>query len=169
MSDLKRLYEFWEEKPLTEKPMLAGRHDQKETLQIVRAMCKSMNIPVPKIKFVKALPKVQEHSMYAHYDFDRNIMYINESMNKNFDEFLKTLLHELYHAKDAKKYGKKFQKEYEKEIAMFQALNPDKADEWYKHNSFEINAEKFAQKNWKKWKKAYGKIQMRKHLDNDGF
>ena len=52
---------------------------------------------------------------------------------------------------------------------MFQALNPDKADEWYKHNSFEINAEKFAQKNWKKWKKAYGKIQMRKHLDNDGF
>jgi len=166
---LKKLYEFWEEKPLTEKPMLAGRHDQKETLQIVRAMSKSMGIAVPKIKFVKSLPKVEEHSMYAHYDFDRNIMYINESMNKNFDEFLKTLLHELYHAKDAKKYGSKFQKEYEKEIAYFQALNPDKADEWYKHNSFEINAEKFAQKNWKKWKKAYGKIQMRKHLDNDGF
>ena len=90
-------------------------------------------------------------------------------MNKDADEFLKTLLHELYHAKDAKKYGKKFQQEYEKEIAYFQALNPDKADEWYSNNSFEINAEKFAQKNYRKWQKVYDKVQMRKHLDNDGF
>ena len=169
MTKLKRLYEFWEEKPLTEKPRLAGRHDQKETLQIVRAMCKDMGIPVPKIKFVNSLPKVENHSMYAHYDFDRNILIINESMNKDADEFLKTLLHELYHAKDRKKYGSKFQKEYEKEIAMFQALNPDKADEWYDNNSFEINAEKFAQKNYRKWQKVYDKVQMRKHLDNDGF
>ena len=169
MTKLKKIYEFWEKKPLTEKPRLAGRHDQKETLQIVRAMCKDMGIPVPKIKFVKSLPKVENHSMYAHYDFDRNILIINEAMNKDADEFLKTLLHELYHAKDAKKYGSKFQKEYEKEIAYFQALNPDKADEWYNNNSFEINAEKFAQKNWKKWTKVYDKIQMRKHLDNDGF
>ena len=33
----------------------------------------------------------------------------------------------------------------------------------------EPHAEKFAQKNYKKWKKVYDKVQMRKHLDNDGF
>ena len=169
MGDLKRLYEFWTKDTLVEKPMLAGRHDQKETLQIIRAMSKSMGIPVPKVKFKKALPKTDGHSMYAHYDFDRNVMYINESMNKNFDEFLKTILHELYHAKDAKKYGKKFSKEYEKEISIYMAKNPGKEDDWYKNNSFEVNAEKFAQSNWKKWKNAYDTIQMRKNPENDGF
>ena len=78
--------------------------------------------------------------------------------NKDADEFLKTLLHELYHAKDRKKYGSKFQKEYEKEIAMFQALNPDKADEWYENNSFEIAAEKFAVEITKIVERILGKI-----------
>ena len=165
MGDLKKIYEFWTKDILVEKPMLAGRHDQKETLQIVRAMCKSMNVPVPRIIFKKSLPK----SMYAHYDWDDNIMFINESMNKNLDDFLKTILHELYHAKDAKKLGKNFREKYEMEIAQWQAENPNKEDEWYKNNSFEQNAEKFAQKNWKKWKKVYNDIQMRKNTENDGF
>ena len=78
-------------------------------------------------------------------------------MNKDADEFLKTLLHELYHAKDAKKYGSKFQKEYEKEIAMFQAMNPGKEDDWYDYISYETEAEEFGQKNWNKWKNKFKK------------
>jgi len=169
MGDLKRLYEFWTKDTLVEKPMLAGRHDQKETLQIMRAMCKSMKIPVPKVQFKSSMKKIDNHLMYAHFDWEDNMMYINKSMNKNLDDFLKTILHELYHAKDYKRLGKKFADAYEMEIAQWQAENPGKEDDWYKNNSFEIKAEKFAQQNWKKWKKVYNTIQMRKNPEDDGF
>tara|TARA_Y100001963_G_scaffold84692_1_gene117356 strand:- start:1508 stop:1987 length:480 start_codon:yes stop_codon:yes gene_type:complete len=149
--------------------LVAGRHDAKETLQILRAMSKELGVKVPAVKFSSSLPKVEGHRMFAHFDFDRNIIYINSAMNKNDDEFLKSLLHELFHAKQLKKYGRKFKDEYEKEISIFQAENPGEEDDWYKDNKFEIEAEKYAQKNWKKWKKIYDKAQMRKNPDNDGF
>ena len=170
MGELKRLYDFWTKDTLVEKSRLAGQHDQKETLQILRAMAKELGVKAPEVKFQSSLQKVDGHRLFAHFDFDRNIIYINESMNKDTDEFLKSLLHELFHAKQLKKYGSKFKQAYEMEIAQWQAENPNKKDgDWYKHNKFEIEAEKYAQQKWKKYKKVYDAIQMRKNPDDDGF
>ena len=74
-------------------------------------------------------------------------------------EFLITIIHEIRHAMDAKKYGwKKFKYMYEMEIAQWQAENPkNNLDDWYKHISFEVEAEQFGQKNWKKWHSKFKK------------
>ena len=37
------------------------------------------------------------------------------------------------------------------EIAQWQANNPGKEDDWYDYISYEIEAEQFGQKNWKRW------------------
>ena len=105
--------------------------------------------------------------MYAYYDFDRDKVYINQSMNKNLNEFLKSILHELYHVKDSRRLGKsKFVQQYEMEMSYLIGIGKDE----YNDNKFEIAAEKFAQNNYKKWVKEYkNKLQMRKNPDNDGF
>ena len=156
---------------LTEKPRLAGRHDEKETLQIVRGMSKKYGIsPVPEIKFKKSMKPAKGHKksgMYAYYDFDRDIIWINQSMNKNMNEFLKSILHELYHVKDSRRLGKsKFVQQYEMEMSYQIGIGKDE----YNDNKFEIAAEKFAQSKYKTWVKEYkNKLQMRANPDNDGF
>ena len=156
---------------LTEKPRLAGRHDEKETLEILRDMSKKYGIsPTPAVEFKKSLRPAKGHKksgMYAYYDFDRDKIYINQAMNKNLNEFLKSILHELYHVKDSRKYGKsKFIQKYEMEMNYQIGINKDE----YKDNKFEIAAEKFAQSNYKTWVKEYkNKLQMRANPENDGF
>ena len=158
-------------KDLLEKSMLAGRHDEKETLEIVRDMSKKYGIsPVPAIEFKKSLRPAKGHKksgMYAYYDFDRDKVYINQAMNKNLNEFFKSILHELYHVKDSRRLGKsKFVQQYEMEMSYLIGIGKDE----YNDNKFEIAAEKFAQNNYKKWVKEYkNKLQMRKNPDNDGF
>ena len=94
---------------------------------------------------------------YAHFDVDRGVLFLSskykEIKSSNVKSFLKTMIHEIFHAMDAKKYGVKgFKEKYEMEIAQWQAENSDKdADDWYKHIDSETNAEKFGQKNWSKW------------------
>ena len=139
--------------------LIAGKHDKAETLNLLKMMFKKYNVR-PKIQFVSSFSGKDAHSMYAHYDFDRNIINISKSMNKNPKEFLISVLHELYHAMDKKKYGKKFSQAYEMEIAKWQAENPSKADEWYKHNKFEIAAEKFGRREASKW------VKIMDHLKN---
>ena len=69
-------------------------------------------------------------------------------------EFLITILHEIYHAMDAKRYGwKKFKEMYEYEMNLMIAKGKDE----YKDNKYEIEAEKFGQKNWSKWKTRFKK------------
>ena len=63
-------------------------------------------------------------------------------------EFLITIIHEIRHAMDAKRYGwKKFKLDYEWEMNYQIAKGKDE----YKDNKYEIEAEKFGRKNWKKW------------------
>ena len=58
------------------------------------------------------------------------------------------IIHEIYHAMDAKRYGwKKFKEMYEYEMNLQIANDKDE----YKDNKYEIAAEDFGQKNWKKW------------------
>ena len=96
--------------------------------------------------------KLKAMKDYAHYDVDRGELQLSTKYsrikNSQIKEFLITILHEIYHAMDAKKYGwKKFKEMYEYEMNLQIAKGKDEYDD----NKYEIAAEKFGQKNWKKW------------------
>ena len=104
--------------------------------------------------------KVKQKSMknHAHYDVDRGTLELSTRYktikNRQLKEFLITMLHEIYHAMDAKKYGwKKFKEMYEMEMNLMVAKDKDP----YKDNKYEIQAEDFGQKNWKKWYEIFKK------------
>ena len=108
--------------------------------------------------------KVKQKSMkdHAHFDVDTGTLELSTKYKKikpsQTKEFLITIIHEIRHAMDAKKYGwRKFKDMYEMEIAKWQAENPGKEDDWYTYISYEVEAEKFGQKNWKKWKDKFKK------------
>ena len=98
--------------------------------------------------------KVKMKSMkdFAHFDVDRGVLELSTRYKiikkRDIKEFIITIIHEIYHAMDAKKYGwKKFKEMYELEMNYQIAQGRDE----YKDNKFEIEAEKFGQKNWSKW------------------
>ena len=104
--------------------------------------------------------KVKQKSMkdHAHYNVDTGTLELSTRYktikNRQLKEFLITILHEIYHAMDAKKYGwKKFKDMYEYEMNYRIANDQDE----YKDNKYEIAAEQFGQKNWKKWKTKFKK------------
>ena len=102
--------------------------------------------------------KLKSMKNHAHYDVDRGTLELSTKYktikNSQLKEFLITILHEIYHAMDAKKYGwKKFKDMYEMEMAYQIANDKDQ----YKDNKYEIEAEKFGQKNWSKWKTRFKK------------
>ena len=102
--------------------------------------------------------KLKSMKNHAHYDVDRGTLELSTKYktikNSQLKEFLITILHEIYHAMDAKKYGwKKFKEMYEMEMNYRIANNQDE----YNDNKYEIEAEKFGQKNWSKWKTRFKK------------
>ena len=118
------------------------------------------------LKFYKVQNvNVQYKSMkdFAHYDVDDGVLELSsrykEIRKSDIQDFLITMIHEIYHAMDAKKYGiKGFKEKYEMDIAQWQAENPNKnADDWYKHISSEDEAEKFGQKNFRRWLQKFKK------------
>ena len=95
---------------------------------------------------------------FAHYDVDRGQLQLSTKYktikNRQVKEFLITMIHEIYHAMDAKKYGwKKFKDMYEYEMNYRIA----KGQHEYKDNKYEIEAEEFGKKNWKKWNTKFKK------------
>ena len=137
---------------LLEKGVIAGFHDKKETMELLDKIFKDYKVK-PKIKFQRNIPKHGKRANYAHYDFDSNFIYINSAMNKNIKDFLLSVVHETWHADQAKKNGggRKFADKYEMEISQWQADNPSKENDWYKYNKYEIEAEKVAQRDYKKY------------------
>ena len=104
--------------------------------------------------------KIKQKSMkdHAHYDVDRGTLELStkyKTIKKSqVKEFLITIIHEINHAMDAKKYGwKKFKEMYEMEMNLMVAKDKDP----YKDNKYEIQAEDFGQKNWKKWYEIFKK------------
>ena len=98
--------------------------------------------------------KVKQKSMkdHAHYNVDTGTLELSTRYKtikkRQIEEFLITILQEIYHAMDAKKYGwKKFKEMYEMEMNLL----IQKGKHQYKDNKYEINAENFGKKNWKKW------------------
>ena len=104
--------------------------------------------------------KIKYKSMkdFAHYEVDDGVLLLatryKTIKKRDIKEFLITIVHETYHAMDAKKYGwKKFKDMYEYEMNYRIANNQDE----YKDNKYEIAAEDFGQKNWKKWYNKFKK------------
>jgi hypothetical protein len=117
--------------------------------QMINILLKHHKVANVKVK-LKSMPD------FAHYDVDRGTLELStkyKSIKTNqIEEFLITMLHEIYHAMDAKKYGwKKFKDMYEYEMAVQIANDKDQ----YKDNKFEIAAEDYGQKNWRKWFKRF--------------
>ena len=95
---------------------------------------------------------------FAHFDVDRGELQLStryKSVKKrDIEEFLTTIIHEIYHAMDAKRYGwKKFKEMYEMEMNYQIAMGKHQ----YKDNKFEIEAEKFGQGIWKSWSRKFKK------------
>ena len=95
---------------------------------------------------------------YAHYDVDRGILELSTRYKSigttQVKDFLITILHEIRHAMDAKRYGwRKFKDMYEYEM-NYQIAN---GKHQYKDNKYEIEAEEFGEKNWKKWYNRFKK------------
>ena len=102
--------------------------------------------------------KLKSMKNHAHYNVDTGTLELSTKYktikNRQLKEFLITILHEIYHAMDSKKYGwKKFKDMYEMEMNYRIANDQDE----YKDNKYEIEAEKFGQKNWSKWKTRFKK------------
>ena len=104
--------------------------------------------------------KVKQKSMkdHAHFNVDTGTLELStkyKTIKKSqVKDFLITIIHEINHAMDAKKYGwKKFKEMYELEMNLMVAKDKDP----YKDNKYEIQAEDFGQKNWKKWYEIFKK------------
>ena len=101
---------------------------------------------------------------YAYYVLGKGVLEISNKKGviKNAKDFLLTVLHETWHAVQATKMGwKRLRDEYEMEISKWQLENPKDMAGWMRNKreaiSFEKDAEKYAQKNWKKWHTQFKK------------
>ena len=102
--------------------------------------------------------KMKTMKDFAHYNVDTGTLELSTRYktikSSQVKEFLITIIHEIYHAMDSKKYGwKKFKEMYEMEMNLMIAKDKDE----YKDNKFEIEAEDFGQKNYRKWYRKFKK------------
>ena len=119
-----------------------------ESLRIAEFLVNHYDSKLPSgIKIVET--NFPDDSLKGDYDVDRNKIRIRTSYSKKSD-FIISVLHEIRHAMDAKDKGKnQYKKEYEMEMNTQIALGKDRYDD----NKFEIEAEKWAQKEYRKsWK-----------------
>ena len=99
---------------------------------------------------------------HAHYVVEDGVLLLSKRYKtlkpSQVKNFLITMIHEIRHAMDAKKYGwRKFRDMYEMQIAQYQAENPGNENNWYNFIPFEVEAEKFGQSNWRRWKDKFKK------------
>ena len=101
---------------------------------------------------------------YAYYVFGKGVLEISNKKGviKNEKDFIVTVLHETWHAVQATKMGwKNLRDDYEMEISKWQLENPKDMRGWMRNKreaiSFENEAEKYAQKNWKQWYSKFKK------------
>ena len=113
--------------------------------QMISTLLKHYNVGSVKMK----MKSMKDH---AHFNVDTGTLELSSRYKNIKDsqikEFLITIIHEIDHAIDAKKYGwKKFKEMYEFEMNLQVQAGKNE----YDNNEFEIKAEKFGQKDWKKW------------------
>ena len=111
--------------------------------------------------------RVRNKSMKRHadYDVDRGVLNLSTKYKalkrSQIKSFLITMIHEIRHAMDAKKYGwKRFKGMWEYEANKIEQGHYKGKSDGYWHNPYEIEAEKFGQKNWNKWYKKFKKMEL---------
>ena len=107
-----------------------------------------------KVQNIKVKHKVMKR--HANYEVEDGILYLStkyKTIKKSqIKEFLITIIHEIDHAMMAKKHGwRKFRDMWEFEANKIEQGFVKGATDAYWDNPYEIQAEKFGQKNWKKW------------------
>ena len=119
--------------------------------QMIATLLKQYKVQNVKVK----MKSMKDH---AHYNVDSGVLELSTRYKtiktRQTREFLITIIHEIYHAMDSKKYGwRKFKEMYEMEMNYLVQQGKDE----YKDNKYEIAAEDFGQKNWKKWYNKFKK------------
>ena len=119
--------------------------------QMIAILLKHYKVESVKVK----LKSMKDH---AHFDVDRGTLELSTKYktikSSQIKQFLITIIHEIRHAMDSKKYGwRKFKKMYEWEM-NYQIQN---GKDEYKDNKYEIEAEQFGQKNYRKWLQKFKK------------
>ena len=87
------------------------------------------------------------------YDFEKDIIKLRPNYSSMRD-FLITLLHEIYHAKDSKKYGKK---EFVKLYQRAGDIVANQGKDFHDDNPYEIAAERWARREVNKYIRKYNK------------
>ena len=87
----------------------------------------------------------------ADYDWIKDVIRLRSSY-PSVKEFIITVLHEIKHALDAKKMGKN---RYERAYALAGELAQQKGGDFHDYNKFEEIAEKWAIKEYRKWKNKF--------------
>ena len=87
----------------------------------------------------------------ADYDWIKDVIRLRSSY-PSVKEFIITVLHEIKHALDAKKMGKN---RYERAYALAGELAQQKGGDFHDDNKFEEIAEKWAIKEYSKWKNKF--------------
>ena len=97
----------------------------------------------------------KDNTLKGDYNVDRNIIQIRTDYNKVSD-FAISVLHEIKHAMDAKSYNGEYgkgPKAYKKDYEMEMNYQIGRGKHQYKDNKYEIDAEKWAQKEYRRfWK-----------------
>ena len=99
---------------------------------------------------------------HAHYVVEDGVLLLSKRYKtlkpSQVKNFLITMIHEIDHAMMAKKYGwKKFREMWEMDAnKITQGFYKGKSEP-YDHNKYELKAEAFGQKNWKKWYNKFKK------------
>ena len=99
---------------------------------------------------------------HAHYIVEDGILLLStrykELKKSQVKEFLITIIHEIDHARMAKKYGwRKFREMWEIDANKITSGWYKGKSDPYEDNKYEIQAEKFGQKNWSKWFQKFKK------------
>tara|TARA_Y100000310_G_scaffold250147_1_gene256312 strand:+ start:3127 stop:3537 length:411 start_codon:yes stop_codon:yes gene_type:complete len=125
---------------------------ESEKNQIIATLLKHYKVESVKVKY-------KSMKDFAYFNVDTGTLELSsrykQLKDSDLKHFLITMLHEIHHAMDSKRLGwKDFKLDYEWEMNYQIGQGKDK----YKDNRFEIEAEEFGQKNWKKWKSRFKKI-----------
>ena len=91
---------------------------------------------------LKSKIKFKSGSNKADYDWKKDIIYLRPSYS-TMKEFLTTIYHEIYHAKDRKKYGANT---YEKKYQRAGDMAVHKGKDFHDDNEFEEKAERYGRK-----------------------
>ena len=105
------------------------------------------------VKYYKVKSKIKfgASANKADYNWMTDTIRLRSSYT-TVKELITTILHEIKHAKDAKKMGKN---KYEKAYQLAGDLAVNKGKDFHDDNKFEEIAEKWAIKEYRKWKNKF--------------